>query len=67
MSTDSEGSISEPRRKRSKLNKAQHTKEVEKLARQRGKEFCTHKGNLLEARVTGSRTVRRSKKTYGLF
>jgi len=37
MSSDSEGSTNEPRRKRGKLNKAQHIKELEKLARQRGK------------------------------
>ena len=53
MSSDSEGSITEPRRKRSKFNKSQHIKEIEKSARQRGEEFVTSKGNLIEARVTG--------------
>jgi len=33
MSSDSEGSVSAPRRKRGKLNKAQHVKELEKSAR----------------------------------
>lgn len=44
MSFDSDRSISEPRSKRSKLNKAQHIKQIEKLVRQRGEEFRTHKG-----------------------
>ncbi|KAE9522462.1 hypothetical protein AGLY_017123 [Aphis glycines] len=53
MSSDSEGSITEPRRKRGKFNKSQHLKEIEKSARQRGEEFVTSKGNLIEAKVTG--------------
>lgn len=61
MSIDSERSTSEPRRKRNKLNKAQHIKEIEKLSRQRREEFCTHKGNLIEAKVTGSNCDCRKK------
>lgn len=53
MSSDSEGSTTEPRRKRGKFNKSQHIKEIEKSARQRGEDFVTSKGNLIEARVTG--------------
>jgi len=30
MSSDSEGNITEPRRKRGKFNKSQHIKEIEK-------------------------------------
>jgi hypothetical protein len=47
-SSDSEGSITEPRRKRGKFNKSQHIKEIEKSARQRGEEFVTSKDNLIK-------------------
>ncbi|XP_039299034.1 uncharacterized protein LOC120354933 [Nilaparvata lugens] len=39
MSSDSESGAEEPRRKRGKVNKDMHTKEMEKLARARGEEF----------------------------
>lgn len=51
--SSSEDDTSEPRRKRGKINKEQHVKEMENQGRQRGEEFVTSKGHLVEARVTG--------------
>lgn len=47
--------------KKRKLNKEMHTKEIEKLARQRGEEFVTHTGKLVEAKVTGPDCTCRKK------
>lgn len=57
-STDSEG---EHERKRRKMNKKLHIKEKEKLARQEGVEFVTHKGKLVNAKITGPDCTCRKK------
>lgn len=50
MSSDSEGSTSELRRKLGKMNKPHHIKELEKSARQGGEKIVISEGNLIEAR-----------------
>lgn len=51
--SDSESEDVPAKKKKGKVNKHLHTREMEKLARMRGDEFVTKEGTLVEAKITG--------------
>lgn len=61
MSESDSGSGDEPRRKKGRVNKEKHVREMEKLARRQGEEFVTSAGVLVLAKTTGPNCKCRKK------
>lgn len=60
-SEDASSDTSEPRRKKGKVTKHKHAKEIMKRARSKGEEFVTNTGLLVEVKKTGKDCACRNK------